>query len=48
VDGEEGKVLHVYQQGFRYGEMLVRPARVVVGKGGVSEVGGQESGANHS
>ncbi|RIH87582.1 Protein GrpE [Meiothermus luteus] len=33
VEGEEGKVMHVYQQGFRYGEMLVRPARVVVGSG---------------
>ncbi|RDI94720.1 nucleotide exchange factor GrpE [Meiothermus sp. QL-1] len=33
VEGEEGKVMHVYQQGFRYGELLVRPARVVVGSG---------------
>ncbi|MCL6525244.1 MAG: nucleotide exchange factor GrpE [Thermaceae bacterium] len=33
VEGEEGKVVHVYQQGFQYGEALVRPARVVVGSG---------------
>lgn len=39
VEGEEGKVMHVYQQGFRYGEMLVRPARVVVGSGIRSEAG---------
>ncbi len=33
VEGEEGKVVHVYQQGFKYGDLLVRPARVVVGSG---------------
>ncbi len=33
VEGEEGKVMHVYQQGFKYGDLLVRPARVVVGNG---------------
>lgn len=33
VEGEEGKVVHVYQQGFQYGDALVRPARVVVGSG---------------
>ncbi|GIW25441.1 nucleotide exchange factor GrpE [Meiothermus sp.] len=33
VEGEQGKVVHVYQQGFRYGDLLVRPARVVVGSG---------------
>ena len=33
VEGEDGKVMHVYQQGFRYGDLLVRPARVVVGSG---------------
>lgn len=33
VEGEEGRVMHVYQQGFQYGEALVRPARVVVGNG---------------
>ncbi len=33
VEGEEGKVMHVYQQGFKYGNLLVRPARVVVGNG---------------
>lgn len=31
VEGEDGKVMHVYQEGFRVGEALVRPARVVVG-----------------
>lgn len=33
VEGDEGKVMHVYQQGFKYGDLLVRPARVVVGNG---------------
>lgn len=37
VEGEEGKVVHVYQQGFRYGDLLVRPARVAVGSGAKSE-----------
>lgn len=46
VEGEEGKVLHVYQQGFKYGEMLVRPARVVVGSGRTSEVEGPAPRAN--
>jgi molecular chaperone GrpE len=31
VEGEQGKIMHVYQQGFKYGDLLVRPARVVVG-----------------
>ncbi|MDX2005060.1 MAG: nucleotide exchange factor GrpE [Meiothermus sp.] len=39
VEGDEGKIVHVYQQGFRYGEMLVRPARVVVGNGVKQEAG---------
>ncbi|HEU4741958.1 MAG TPA: nucleotide exchange factor GrpE [Meiothermus sp.] len=46
VDGEKDKVLHVYQQGFKYGEMLVRPARVVVGNGNAPEVEGQPMSAN--
>ncbi|WP_299431827.1 nucleotide exchange factor GrpE [uncultured Meiothermus sp.] len=33
VEGEDGKVMHVYQQGFKYGDLLIRPARVVVGVG---------------
>lgn len=33
VEGEKNKVLHVYQEGYRYGPALVREARVVVGKG---------------
>ncbi len=37
VEGEEGKVMHVYQQGFKYGDLLVRPARVVVGSGAKPE-----------
>ncbi|MCS7068495.1 MAG: nucleotide exchange factor GrpE [Meiothermus sp.] len=45
VEGEEGKVMHVYQQGFRYGDLLVRPARVVVGNG-VKEAEGSEPGAH--
>ncbi|PZA07172.1 MULTISPECIES: nucleotide exchange factor GrpE [unclassified Meiothermus] len=46
VEGEEGKVLHVYQQGFKYGEMLVRPARVVVGSGKAPEAEGQPTSAD--
>ncbi|GIW29421.1 MAG: protein GrpE [Meiothermus sp.] len=37
AEGEEGKVMHVYQQGFKYGDLLVRPARVVVGSGAKPE-----------
>ena len=44
VEGDEGKVMHVYQQGFKYGEMLVRPARVVVGTG-VKEAENKEQSA---
>ncbi len=44
VEGEDGKVMHVYQQGFRYGDLLVRPARVVVGNG-VKEAEGSEQSA---
>jgi len=33
VEGDEGRIMHVYQQGFKYGDLLVRPARVVVGNG---------------
>lgn len=46
VEGEEGKVMHVYQQGFKYGDLLVRPARVVVGSGVKPEdADGQKSNA---
>lgn len=31
--GEEGKVLHVVQKGYRLGERVVRPAMVIVGEG---------------
>ncbi|WP_018464992.1 nucleotide exchange factor GrpE [Calidithermus timidus] len=37
LEGEKDKVLHLYQEGYRYGEMLVRPARVVVGNGAGQE-----------
>lgn len=47
VEGDEGKVMHVYQQGFKLGEMLVRPARVVVGSGKASSVESQESSAEN-
>jgi molecular chaperone GrpE len=33
VEGEEGRVMHVYQHGYRLGEHLIRPARVLVGNG---------------
>ena len=32
--GEDGKVLHVVQKGYRLGEKVVRPAMVIVGKVG--------------
>ncbi len=44
VEGEEGKVMHVYQHGFKQGELLVRPARVVVGSG-VKEAESKEHSA---
>ena len=34
VDGEEGKVLSVVQKGYKLGDRVIRPAMVVVGKGG--------------
>ncbi|MFC6592163.1 nucleotide exchange factor GrpE [Deinococcus lacus] len=34
VEGEEGKIVQVYQLGFRMGDKLVRPARVVVSQPG--------------
>jgi molecular chaperone GrpE len=37
LEGEKDKVLHVYQEGYRYGSALVREARVVVGKGEEAE-----------
>jgi molecular chaperone GrpE len=46
--GEDGKVMHVYQQGFKYGDLLVRPARVVVGNGEAPKVEGQESSAQEN
>ncbi len=44
VEGDEGKIMHVYQQGFKYGDLLVRPARVVVGNG-VKEAESKEQSA---
>jgi molecular chaperone GrpE len=32
--GEEGKILHVVQKGYRLGEKVIRPAMVIVGEGG--------------
>ncbi len=32
--GEDGKVLHVVQKGYRLGEKVIRPAMVIVGEGG--------------
>ncbi len=43
VEGEEGKIMHVYQHGYRLGEMLIRPARVVVGNGNTTEQTPEES-----
>ncbi len=44
VEGDEGMIMHVYQQGFKYGDLLVRPARVVVGNG-VKEAESKEQSA---
>jgi molecular chaperone GrpE len=30
--GEEGKILHVVQKGYRFGEKVIRPAMVIVGQ----------------
>ncbi len=32
--GEEGRILHVVQKGYRLGDKVVRPAMVIVGEGG--------------
>jgi molecular chaperone GrpE len=38
--GDEGKVLHVVQQGYRLGDRVIRPAMVIVGNG-------EAAGASH-
>jgi molecular chaperone GrpE len=38
--GEDGKVLHVVQQGYRLGDRVIRPAMVIVGNG-------EAAGASH-
>jgi molecular chaperone GrpE len=38
--GDEGKVLHVVQQGYRLGDRVIRPAMVIVGNG-------ESAGASH-
>ena len=42
ADGEDGLVLSVVQKGYRLYDRVVRPALVVVGRGGP----GEQSGAN--
>ncbi len=44
--GEEGKVVGVVQKGYRLGERTLRPAMVIVGKGGAPEGGpeGEQGG----
>jgi molecular chaperone GrpE len=32
--GEEGKILHVVQRGYKLGDKVIRPAMVIVGEGG--------------
>jgi molecular chaperone GrpE len=36
VEGQEGKVMQVYQEGFKVGDVLIREAKVVVGTGAPS------------
>lgn len=42
VEGPEGQVVMVYQEGFSHGPVLVRPARVVVGRGSKEAESGGE------
>lgn len=42
LEGEAGKVVRVFQKGFRKGEALVRPARVAVGEAKGEVEGGEE------
>ncbi|MCH8160654.1 MAG: nucleotide exchange factor GrpE [Chloroflexi bacterium] len=49
VDGEEGKVLSVVQKGYKLGDRVIRPAMVVVGKGGGEQkesIDGEENGGD--
>jgi len=45
VEGQEGKVMHVYQEGFKVGDVLIREAKVMVGKG-IAESGEQRAEGN--
>jgi molecular chaperone GrpE len=42
--GDEGKVLHVVQKGYRLGERVIRPAMVIVGEGEGTESRGANAG----
>jgi molecular chaperone GrpE len=44
--GEEGKVLHVVQKGYRLGDRVIRPAMVIVGQGGGTAETTGEPGAS--
>lgn len=44
--GEEGKVVGVVQKGYRLGDRTLRPAMVIVGKGGAPEGGPQSESAD--
>ena len=49
VDGEEGKVVSVVQKGYKLGDRVIRPAMVVVGKGGGEQkesIDGEENGGD--
>jgi molecular chaperone GrpE len=37
VPGEEGKIVSVAQRGYKLGDRVIRPAMVIVGKGGGGE-----------
>ena len=46
IDGEEGKILSVVQRGYKLHDRVLRPAMVVVGKGGSSEEGRNTEGGD--
>ncbi|MBI2767169.1 MAG: nucleotide exchange factor GrpE [Chloroflexi bacterium] len=39
--GDEGKILHVVQKGYRFGDKVIRPAMVIVGEGSAGGEGSQ-------
>lgn len=48
VDGEEGKVISEVQRGYKLHDRVLRPAMVVVGRGGPQATGNNEPGEQES